>query len=164
MTYNRNQYRKFVLCTVVFLLAIFCSSCQEEQNTNTLPTTVYEDNICKIVAEDFTDSNEPGYTYYLPLTFENKSNEAFIVGSGYGTMNGEEVGIVCIPESGKPENDYEFVVMPNETITETFHVNYAMTSIRNIDKVKTIEAKFVLYNTDFSEEILNTGNVIINVK
>ena len=123
MIYNRKQYKIFVLCTLIFLLTVFFSSCQLEQNRKVLPNTVYEDDICKIVAEDFTDSNEPGYTYYLPLTFENRSNEAFIVGSGYSMMNDEQVFIDCIPESGKLENDYEFVVMPNEMLTEIFRVN-----------------------------------------
>lgn len=143
---------------------MFCSSCTKNTHKNIFPTTIYEDDVCKIVAQDFTDSNEPGYTYHLPLTFENKSNESFIVGAGYGTMNGEKVWIDCIPESGKEEFGYEFVVMPNETITETFQVTYAQTRIRDINKVKTIEANFTLYKIDFSEEILNTGNVVINVK
>lgn len=178
MIYVREQYKKFALFTMIFLLTIFCSSCkveqdkkvlpnavyQEEQNEKALPNTVYEDDICKIVAEGFTDSNEPGYSYYLPLTFENKSNEAFIVGVGDGMMNDEQVLIVCIPESGKPEYGYEFVVMPNETLTEIFRVNYAQTSIRDIKKVKTIKANFTLYKIDFSDEILNTADVIINVK
>lgn len=172
---NRNM--KIVICISILLLTMFCSSCLEEQDskissdadlgeqqTQVFPNTVYEDDVCKIVAEDFTDSDEPGYTYYLPLTFENKSSEPFIVGTFYGKMNDEEVGIICIPESGIAEYNYEFVVMPNEAITENFRVGYAQTSIRNINKVKTIEADFTLYKIGSYEEILNTGNVTINVK
>ncbi len=159
-----NLVKKIINILIICSISILCSSCAENTQKNIFPTTIYEDDICKIVAEDFTDSSEPGYTYYLPLTFENKSSEAFIVAAGYGTMNGEKVFIVCIPESGEAEYDYEFVVMPNETITEIFRVNYAQTSIRNINKVKTIEANFTLYKINSHEEILNTGSVSIDVK
>lgn len=60
-------------------------------------------------------------------------------------MNGEKLWIDCIPESGKAEYGYEFVVKPSETMTETFQVNYAETRIRDINKVKAIEANFTLY-------------------
>lgn len=135
-----------------------------ENSCSNFPAIIYEDDICKITAEDFTEADEDGYTYYLPLTFENKSDEAFIVSSYYGTMNGQKVIVICIPESGIEENNYEFVVMPNETITETFGVYYATTSIRNISDVETIETSFTLYNIDFPETILDTGNVVIDVK
>lgn len=157
---------KKIICILMIAVILCCSSCTESEQKAIFPMTVYEDDICKIVVEDFFDpEGEPGYTFFLPVTVENKSNEAFIVAPKYySTMNNEDVVIICIPESGKSEYGYEFVVMPNETITENFRVGYAQTSIRNINNVKTIKTGITLHKVDFSEEILNTGDLLIDLK
>ncbi len=155
-----KKYKYFICCVLLLLTAFMFSSCakgKEPSPPTLLPATIYEDDICKIVAEDFTDPHETTYTFNLTLTIENKTDETFGVASYYGKMNGRKV-LVLYPHS------YELYVNPGKSVTEIFQVSYGTTDIRDINEVKSIETEFTLFSSNSSKNILETGNVAIRVK
>ncbi len=123
---------------------------QVEQAENVL----YSDDNFKITFIDFTDPKLGITSYSLRLKIENNSNKTVIVAPSDGYANDEAVFL----GSGLPVK-----IKPNKKATGAFVVGYGNTSIKNIDEIKTLELKITLYDENFSEKILTTGNLLINL-
>ena len=124
---------------------------QVEQTENVL----YSDDKFKITFVDFKDPNLGVTSYNLLLKIENNSEKTVIVSPSDGYANDEAVFL----GSGMPVK-----VKPDKKVTGAFVVGYGNTSIKSIDEIKTLELKITLYDENFSETILNTGDILINLE
>ncbi len=124
---------------------------QDRQKENIL----YLDDNFKITFVDFKDPKMGVTSYNLLLKIENNSDKTVIVSPSDGYANDEAVFL----GSGMPVK-----VKPNKKITGAFVVGYGNTSIQSIDEIKTIELKLTLYDENFSEKILTTGDILINLE
>lgn len=124
---------------------------QGEQTENVL----YSDDNFKITFVDFKDPNLAVTSYNLLLKIENNSDKTVIVSPSDGYANDEAVFL----GSGMPVK-----IKPDKKVTGAFVVGYSNTSIKTIDEIKTLELKITLYDENFSETILNTGDILINLE
>ncbi len=122
----------------------------EEQKDNVL----YSDDNFKITFVDFMDPKLGVTSYNLLLEIENNSEQTIIVSPSDGYVNDEGVFL----GSGMPVK-----VKPNKKTTGAFVVGYGNTSIKSIDEVKILELKLTLYDENFSNALLTTDNIIINL-
>lgn len=127
---------------------------QTEQGEHT-ENVLYSDDNFKITFVDFKDPNLGVTSYNLLLKIENNSDKTVIVSPSDGYANDEAVFL----GSGMPVK-----VKPDKKVTGTFVVGYGNTSIKSIDEIKTLELKITLYDENFSEAILNTGDILINLE
>lgn len=130
------------------------SSGQSEQQKEQV---LYSDDNFKISMAGFEDQWEDTdemTSFALYLDIENKSDKKVMVSVDDGYLNDEGVTIMSAAPveiaSGKKKNG-------------AFVVGYGDTSIKSIDDVKKLEFTVYLFDDDMNE-VLNTGNITVNMK
>lgn len=133
------------------------SSSQAEQSKEKKDTVLYSDDNFKITMAGFEDQWEDTdemTSFALYLDIENKSDKKVMVSVDDGYLNDEGVTIMSAAPveiaSGKKKNG-------------AFVVGYGDTSIKSIDDVKKLECTVYLFDDDMNE-VLNTGNITVNMK
>lgn len=174
-TKNRKSSKKMgCLIPVVVLVVLFSigslfmggddvsdddssSSSQAEQSKEKKDTVLYSDDNFKISMAGFEDQWEDTdemTSFALYLDIENKSDKKVMVSVDDGYLNDEGVTIMSAAPveiaSGKKKNG-------------AFVVGYGDTSIKSIDEVKKLEFTVYLFDDDMNE-VLNTGNITVNMK
>ncbi len=124
---------------------------QEERTSHLL----YSDDNFKITFVDFNDPNLGVTSYNLLLKIENNSDKTICVSPSDGYANNEAVFL----GSGMPVK-----VKPGKISTGAFIVGYGNTSIKSIDEIKTLELRITLYDENFSETILTTDDILIDLE
>ena len=125
-------------------------SSQSEQQKNKV---LYSDDNFKISMAGFED-NDAVTSFTLVLDIQNKSDKKVMVTLDDGYLNDEGV----FTGSGTPVE-----IAPGKKKTGGFVIGYGDTSIESIDEVKKLEFTVVLYDDDMNE-VLNTGNITVNMK
>lgn len=164
-----------VLCTIVIVFTIIivaAISSQDTGNTNgdtQLPTgtkennvqqeqtekIIYADDNFKVTYVDFVDPKSGVTAFNLLLKIENNSDKEVIASLTDGYANDTAVFF----GSGMP-----IKIKPNKNAVGTFVLGYANTGITSIDEINTLEFKITLYDENFSEKVLETENIVLNLK
>ena len=150
----------FIIIAILLIVAINNDNSIDKVTTQTEQTKqteniLYSDDNFKISFVDFTDPNLGVTSYNLLLKIENNSDKTVIVSPSDGYANDEAVFL----GSGMPVK-----VKPDKKVIGAFVVGYGNTSIQNIDEIRTLELNINLYDENFSEIILSTGNILINLE
>lgn len=130
------------------------SSGQSEQQKEQV---LYSDDNFKISMAGFEDQWEDTdemTSFALYLDIENKSDKKVMVSVDDGYLNDEGVTIM----SAAPVE-----IASGKKKTGAFVVGYGDTSIKSIDEVKKLEFTVYLFDDDMNE-VLNTGNITVNMK
>lgn len=132
-------------------------SSQSSQSEQQKDQVLYSDDNFKISMAGFEDQWEDTdemTSFALYLDIENKSDKKVMVSLVDGYLNDEGVTIM----SAAPVE-----VAPGKKKTGGFVVGYGDTSIKSIDEVKKLEFTVSLFDDDMNE-VLNTGNITVNMK
>lgn len=158
MKHTLKTMLALLLVAVMALSFVACTSESDitdgpsSENMSTEEKILYSDDDFKITFVDFKDPKLGVTSYNLFLKIENNSDKAVIVTPSDGYANDESVFL----GSGMPVK-----INPNKNATGAFVVGYGNTSIQSIDEIKTLELKLTLYDENFSEKVLETGNITI---
>lgn len=132
-------------------------SSQSSQSEQQKDQVLYSDDNFKISMAGFEDQWEDTdemTSFALYLDIENKSDKKVMVSLVDGYLNDEGVTIM----SAVPVE-----IAPGKKTTGAFAVGYGNTSIKSIDEVKKLEFAVSLMDDDMNE-VLNTGNITVNMK
>lgn len=134
-------------------------SSSETINSNTSQDqkekVIYADDNFKITYVDFLDPKSGVTAFNLLLKIENDSDKEVIASLSDGYANDTAVFF----GSGMP-----IKIKPDKNAVGVFILGYANTDITNIDEINTLEFKITLYDENYSEKVLETENIILNLK
>lgn len=167
-TKNRKSNKKMgCLIPIVVLVVLFSigslfmggddvsddDSSQSSQSEQQKNKVLYSDDNFQISMAGFED-NDAVTSFTLVLDIQNKSDKKVMVTLDDGYLNDEGV----FTGSGTPVE-----IAPGKKKTGGFVIGYGDTSIESIDEVKKLEFTVILYDDDMNE-VLNTGNITVNMK
>ena len=161
-----------VLCTIViiFTIIIIAAITSEDTSSNndtTQSTTenttqqeqtekvIYTDDNFKVTYVDFVDPKSGVTAFNLLLKIENNSDTEVVASLTDGYANDTAVFF----GSGMPVK-----IKPGKNAVGAFVLGYANTGITSIDEINTLEFKIVLYTENYSEKILETEDIVLNLK
>lgn len=163
-----------IVCIVIFVSGLITLSTSPDDTSDTngtsatskpvenknevkeeLDEVLYQDDNFKITFVDFKDPKVGVTSYNLLLKIENNSEKTVIVSPSDGYANDELVFL----GSGLPVK-----INPHKKATGAFVVGYGNTSIQSIEEIKTLELKLTLYDENYSEKVLETGNLVITLE
>lgn len=124
---------------------------QQEQTEK----VIYTDDNFKVTYVDFVDPQMGVTAFNLLLRIENNSDTKVIASLTEGYANDTAVFF----GSGMPVE-----IKQGKNAVGAFVLGHANTGITSIDEINTLEFKIVLYNENYSEKILETEDIVLNIK
>lgn len=129
------------------------SSAAEQQSLE--GKVLYEDSNYKVTYVGFEDPGMGVTAFNLSLKIENNSDKKVVATLVDGYANDTAVFF----GSGVPVE-----IMPGKNAVGVFILGYNNTGISSIDEIEKLQFKIQLYDENFSESLLKTSDITLNLK
>lgn len=116
---------------------------------------LYEDSNYKVTYVGFEDPGMGVTAFNLSLKIENNSDKKVVATLVDGYANDTAVFF----GSGVPVE-----IMPGKNAVGVFILGYNNTGISSIDEIEKLQFKIQLYDENFSESLLKTSDITLNLK